>query len=702
MTASLRPYRVTVALGRRGHPGPPGADGIPGASGDNASTFPSRAQFLLADLGPEIVGATVIEDGLRLDFVRDPAGTAATTADGGTWSPTGDAHVRHWGVAGRPIADGAPTVDEGTALQAAFDWCISRGLTLQGDKSRWYGITDTLFFAIRVGGPAYNDLAWEGAALIDLTLSCIGGTWTPGTKTSADIEEWTFGKPMLLVGRDTALGTGKPRRINTDVVCYGNRLATVGIWYIAAAQGTHKPAAIGCVDAGVIIGLPNNLPNPGGGNTSCTDSTFLDGPVYEWPWISEADAAADPSHGFRVLANRTALGLYVCSADVTIQNFVAYGAKHTLVLGALFNMKLIGGTFFNGPVRTDPASVTAIITKGCNRYQIIGARIDDGTTIYEGFNGLTTGCTFIQFSPSVTMRATQPDETASNFIFTDSRMNSPSVPFTTRGAGTWGEFRGNVGGNTGNSFTVTWAGTSMRLGRGLHVTDGELQGASLDAAKTASKASSVTGKIVKVGDYGLGLVRESPALPSGGLDNDNLPSGEYWFNNLTTGTLPPGTSGNAAYLEMRWHSSTIASQTARIRIASPRRVVTFYRELLVGDGWSAWQRVTTDFEASRLTVESGLATSGTVNLDLAALSNTTQTIAATGDLTFTTSNRIAGRHMMLVITENGTAPRALAWPAWTALGSALPATISNETIAVSLFCRDTTNASILAAAAVSV
>jgi hypothetical protein len=701
MTASLRPYRVTVALGRRGHPGPPGADGLPGASGDNASTFPSRAQFLLADLGPEIVGATVIEDGLRLDFVRDPAGTAATTADGGTWSPAGRPHVAHWGAVGRVMADGDPTVDEGAILQAAMDWCVSRGLTLRGDPARWYGITDTLVFGIRPGGPAFSKIAWDGATLADLSLVCIGGTWTPGTKTSADIEEWTFGKPILYVGKDQATTPNKPVLFTRAVRAYGRYLAPVGIWFIGAAHGVHSFEVTEAVDAQAIVGLPLNM--GGTDSASCTDSKFTKGRVYEWPWISEADAEADPSHGFRVLANRTALGLYVCSADVTVQDFDAYGAKHTLVLGALFNVKVIGGTFWNGPVRTNPDSVTAIITKGCSRYQIVGARIDDGATIVESFNGLITGCTFIQFGPSLTMRATQPNETAANFICIGNRLHSSSVAFTARGAGTWGEFGGAVGGNTANSQIVEFAGTSMRLARGLFVKDGELRGAALDGAKTATTNSSQTGKIVKVGDYNLGNLATAAPWPVN-VDRFDLPSGVYYIDSNTGGTLPSGISTNSSLLIHNWVSMIGMHQIAMVRrIDSPSpHVRMLVRSGTTTGGWLPWQRVITEFEAALLTVGAGLATSGTVNLDLAALSNTTQTIAATGDLTITTSNRVAGRHMMLVITENGTAPRALAWPAWTALGSALPATISNETIAVSLFCRDTTNASILAAAAVSV
>ena len=67
------------------------------------------------------------------------------------------------------------------------------------------------------------------------------------------------------------------------------------------------------------------------------------------------------------------------------------------------------------------------------------------------------------------------------------------------------------------------------------------------------------------------------------------------------------------------------------------------------------------------TVGTGLGTSGTVNLDMSAVHGTIQPIAASGSITFTTSNRAAGREVPLIISAGGSS-RTLAWPSWIAVG----------------------------------
>lgn len=100
------------------------------------------------------------------------------------------------------------------------------------------------------------------------------------------------------------------------------------------------------------------------------------------------------------------------------------------------------------------------------------------------------------------------------------------------------------------------------------------------------------------------------------------------------------------------------------------------------------------------TVGTGLATSGTVNLDMAVLHGTIQTIALSGDVTFTTSNRAAGREVTLVLSAGGSS-RALTWPSWLVVGAALPTTLaSSKTTVVTATCTDATDAAIIAAGAV--
>jgi len=105
-----------------------------------------------------------------------------------------------------------------------------------------------------------------------------------------------------------------------------------------------------------------------------------------------------------------------------------------------------------------------------------------------------------------------------------------------------------------------------------------------------------------------------------------------------------------------------------------------------------------DFATATRTVGTGLGTSGTVNLDMAAVHGTIQTIAASGT-TFTTSNRAAGREVTLVIAAGGSS-RTLAWPSWLAVGAALPTTLaSGKTLVVSVTFLDSTDAAAIAAAA---
>lgn len=102
-------------------------------------------------------------------------------------------------------------------------------------------------------------------------------------------------------------------------------------------------------------------------------------------------------------------------------------------------------------------------------------------------------------------------------------------------------------------------------------------------------------------------------------------------------------------------------------------------------------------------VGSALGTTGTVNLDLAALTGTVQTIAATGNITFTTSNRVAGRWLELRIAGNG-ASRTITWPAgWVAFGAALPTTVAAAgVLRVTISCLGTADTNIDASAAASV
>lgn len=103
---------------------------------------------------------------------------------------------------------------------------------------------------------------------------------------------------------------------------------------------------------------------------------------------------------------------------------------------------------------------------------------------------------------------------------------------------------------------------------------------------------------------------------------------------------------------------------------------------------------------SARSVGTGLGTSGTVDLDMAALHGTIQTVALSGAVTFTTSNRAAGREITLVLSAGGSS-RTLTWPSWLVVGAALPTTLaSGKTTVVTATCTDTTDAATIAAGAV--
>lgn len=98
-----------------------------------------------------------------------------------------------------------------------------------------------------------------------------------------------------------------------------------------------------------------------------------------------------------------------------------------------------------------------------------------------------------------------------------------------------------------------------------------------------------------------------------------------------------------------------------------------------------------------------LGTTGTVNLDFAALVGSRWPIVATGNITFTASNYAAGREFDIRIDANG-ATRTLAYPAsWKAYGAALPTSLaSGKVLILTLRATGTTEASVDAAAALSV
>lgn len=110
------------------------------------------------------------------------------------------------------------------------------------------------------------------------------------------------------------------------------------------------------------------------------------------------------------------------------------------------------------------------------------------------------------------------------------------------------------------------------------------------------------------------------------------------------------------------------------------------------------QWITAPYANKTPVVGTGLATSGTVNLDLSTLNDTFQTMGAlTGDITFTTSNLTAGRSTTIRVV-NGATLRVLTFPAWVFVGTPMPANIAaSKTGILTITSFGTTDADVVAA-----
>lgn len=83
---------------------------------------------------------------------------------------------------------------------------------------------------------------------------------------------------------------------------------------------------------------------------------------------------------------------------------------------------------------------------------------------------------------------------------------------------------------------------------------------------------------------------------------------------------------------------------------------------------------------------------------MASVHGTIQTITLTGNPTFTTSNRAAGREVTLILAAGGST-RTITWPSWIPIGSALPTTLaSGKTLVATVTFVDTTDAAAIAVA----
>jgi len=99
---------------------------------ESTNPFADRAGFIANSFSPFTRSASYMSGGRRLDFVRDADGTAATTADGGTWSPAGDVFAKHFGA----VEDYVLATDSGTndlpAINAALAYLAAKDSRIAG------------------------------------------------------------------------------------------------------------------------------------------------------------------------------------------------------------------------------------------------------------------------------------------------------------------------------------------------------------------------------------------------------------------------------------------------------------------------------------------------------------------------------------------------------------------------------------------
>jgi len=422
-----------------------------------SSAFRTYTEATNARIAP---GVNVIFVG-DLAYERDSLGTALTTRGGFKWSPMGQPTLAHWGVTGvlhnsQPSVQGymaTPTVDETTAIQAAFDWAVARGAVLRGDPTKVYGVTAPVVFGARNSGTAKNNSRIE-----DLNLKVIGGTWTPGTRSGTDPNLWTYGQAVLTIGKALSAGSaGKPAIAAWNVRVDANRIAPVPVHFMGASQSLqmHVTGERG-TECDFLVGWPgDNSPAPidldGWSNTA---STFIGCKARSFLFSERADGtiASDDNTGWWGLTGRTSHGLVVRGSDQTFDSCVVSTGLHSLILCKSFSNKFIGTKVWNGEPANDPASVTAIITPGASGYEFDVCTFQDGRVKIGSFEGKFVGCKFEKFiHQQIRFVSSTVGETAAKFVFVGNSTDEDAPVVETEGSGTWGDFAGAFVANQRNT-----------------------------------------------------------------------------------------------------------------------------------------------------------------------------------------------------------------------------------------------------------
>lgn len=147
------------------------------AAGMNRRTYDTRAAAQAANTGTAIF----IEVG-GLSYVYDAAGTALTTGDSRTWSPSGTATPDHWGAVGD--FDGSAGTNSTTAINNALTWwAAAQGRHLHFPDG-WYYYAGTI--SLDLGARKWNKITCDG----QITFGGVPGdvSWTLTNHENSDFQ----------------------------------------------------------------------------------------------------------------------------------------------------------------------------------------------------------------------------------------------------------------------------------------------------------------------------------------------------------------------------------------------------------------------------------------------------------------------------------------------------------------------------------
>lgn len=222
-----------------------------------------------------------------------------------------------------------------------------------------------------------------------------------------------------------------------------------------------------------------------------------------------------------------------------------------------------------------------------------------------------------------------------------------------------------------------------------------------EVTSTSDGATVITNNVVtnaKLADMAGNTVKVRAAATSGDPSDLSL-SNSQLVGRGSTGDIAPITLGTGLTM-----TGTALSVGATISATKATPVDGDVVPIFDSESSSATVTTTVGGLRARLGIEpigTALPTTGTVTLDIGALAGTKQRINATGNITFVTSNRLAGRRLKVRVAA-GAAPRTITYPSgWTAAGSALVTTIpANKVLFLTLECDGTADTDIDAATAV--